>query len=268
MKRRRAMGPGADRSRKGKGDRLVNVASQKARKNWVASRVGLPTIGSLTVTECGIKWVVQNHSTIPTADTLHRWRSGEIQPADDLYPVVAPRSLSPELSEFICAIGRCTTKTFAFVDTMPGRRKDGHMPWAAHIDTLMHPETNLLFLDIARVNESVIAHEFGHAWVQYVDECEDLRTMRDASDPQRMRQVSFVQSFVLDLKVNELIARKGFDMAPIRKDQGTALFQLAELLSGGYEPEYPAEEVFMALTVADAMIQRDRGLGSGLARYD
>ena len=262
------MGPGPGRSRKGRGDHLVNVASQNGRKNWVASGAGLPTIGSSTVSECGIKWVVQNHATVPTADSLQRWRSGEIQPADDLYPVVMPQNLSPQLGEFICAIGRCTTKTFAFLDTMPGRRKDGHMPWAAHIDTLMHPETNLLFLDIARVNEAVIAHEFGHAWVQYVDECEDLRTLEDASSPQRMRQVSHVQSFVLDLKVNDLIARKGFDMSPICNDQGRALFQLAELLSGGYQPGYPAEEVFMALTVADAMIQRDRGQGSELACFD
>ena len=245
----------------------MDVASQNARKNWVASRVGLPTIGSSIVNAHGIQWVVQNHATVPTADTLQRWRCGDIRPGSDLYPVVAPLNLSPALSEFICAIDRCTTKTFAFLDTMPGRRKDGHVPGGNSIDTLVHPETNLLFLDVARVNETVIAHEFGHAWVQYVDECEDQRTLEDAGDPQRTRLVSFVQSFVLDLKVNDLIDRKGFDMTLIRNDQGASLCQLAELLSGGYRPEYPAEEVFMALAVADAMIRRDRGQDCELAHF-
>ncbi len=136
------------------------------------------------------------------------------------------------------------------------------------IDTLCHPATNLLFLDAARVNETVIAHELGHAWVQYVDECEDHRTMEDASDPQRMRHVAFVQSFMLDLKVNDLLRRKGFDMSPIEGDQAASVWQLAEALQRGYQPEHPREEVFMALLVADEMLERDQGRRHELAKFD
>ena len=249
-----------------------NVASELAchneRKNWAASQFGLPTIGSKLVNQHGIEWVVQNHAEVPTMDSLQRWRKGQIEPRNDLYPVVAPMNLSPQLMEFFHAIDRCTTKTFAILDTMPGRRTDGHVPGGNYIDTVSNPLTNLLFLDAARVNETIIAHEFGHAWVQYVDECEDLRMVEDASDPQRMRHVNYVQSFVLDLKVNDLLRRKGFDMAPIEEDQARSMFQLAAALESGYRPEHPREEVFMALLVADQIIQRENGRSNELARFD
>lgn len=244
------------------------IACQNERANWVASRIGLPTIGSKLVNQHGIEWVVQNHATVPHYDSLQRWRLGDVWPEQDMYPVVAPQNLSPQLTEFFHAIDRCTTKTFAILDTMPGRRKDGHIPGGNSIDTLCNPETNVLLLDAARVHETVIAHELGHAWVQYVDECEDHRTMKDASDPQRMRQVSFVQSFVLDLKVNDLIWRKGFDMSPIEDDQAKSLQQLADAFEQGYEPGHPREEVFMALLVADEILQRDRGRKHELAKFD
>lgn len=154
------------------------------------------------------------------------------------------------------------------LDTTPGRRKDGHAPGGNSIDTVSHPVSNLLLLDAGRVNETVIAHELGHAWVQYVDECEDLRTLEDATDPQRIRQVNFVQSFVLDLKVNDLIHRKGFDMAPIEEDQAASVEQLAHALRTGYQPESPREEIFMSLLVADQMLQRENGRCNELARFD
>jgi hypothetical protein len=152
------------------------------------------------------------------------------------------------------------------VDTMRGRRNDGHIPGGNHIDTVCHPATNVIFLDAAKVHESVIAHELGHAWVQYVDECEDLRTMRDASDPQRMRMVGFIQSFVLDLKVNELLRRKGFDMGPIDADRDASLWQLAQAMGRGYNPKHVREEVFMALLVADKMIEASSGQSHDLVR--
>lgn len=116
--------------------------------------------------------------------------------------------------------------------------------------------------------QTVIAHEFGHAWVQYVDECEDFRTMEDASDPQRMRQVSYVQSFVLDLKVNDLLRRKGFDMEPVEGDQARSMLQVATALDSGYRPEHPREEVFMALLVADHIVQRETGRSNELIRVN
>lgn len=35
------------------------LACQNERKNWIAGRVGLPTIGSKLINNYGIEWVVQ-----------------------------------------------------------------------------------------------------------------------------------------------------------------------------------------------------------------
>jgi len=217
------------------------------------------------VNKHGIEWVVIDHSPLPTVETISRWNRGALVPSDDLYPVVKPLNLSPKLTEFLETIDRCTTKSFAVVDTMPGRRKDGHTPGANHIDTLCHPETNIIYLDVARVSEAVIAHELGHAWLQYVEQCEDLRTSSYDVDPARARMVSYVQSYVLDLRVNALLREKGFDIAVIEQDQATSLEQLCEAFYAGYEPESPREEVFMALLLADAKVRMSKH-GAALVR--
>lgn len=237
----------------------------ESRRGWVAARAGLPAIGSKMVNKHGIEWVVIDHSPLPTVETISRWNRGGLVPSDDLYPVVKPLNLSPKLTEFLDTIDRCTTKSFAVVDTMPGRRKDGHTPGANHIDTICHPETNIIYLDVARVSEAVIAHELGHAWLQYVDQCEDLRTSSYDVDPARARMVSYVQSYVLDLRVNALLREKGFDIAVIEQDQATSLEQLSEAFSAGYEPESPREEVFMALLLADAKVRMSKH-GAALVR--
>lgn len=224
------------------------------RKGWVASQVGLPAVGSRMLNQHGIEWIVRDHAPVPTIQTVDRWNKGGPVPTEDLYPVVEPLNLSPKLVEFLHAIDRCTTKSFAIVDTMPGRRKDGHIPGGNHIDTVCHPETNILFLDAGRVNETVIAHELGHAWLQYVEMCEDLRTTHPEADPVRARMVSYVQSFVLDIRVNALLGEKGFDLRPIEEDQSATLSQLSTALRAGYQPETANEEVFMALLVADAKV--------------
>ena len=230
----------------------------------MAGRYGLPTVGSVLANHFGIKWIVEGHGIVPTVDSLSRWRAANIQLDRDMYPAIMPQNLSPMLPEFIAAIDRCTTKNFTILDTMPGRRNDGHVPGGNHIDTVCHPTTNFLYLDAARVHETVIAHEFGHAWVQYVDECEDFRTLASADDPQKARLVGHVQSFVLDLKVNDLLKRKGFDMSAIEEDQVAGLANLAAAARTGYRPEHPKESVFMALLLADAMLARERNRSANL----
>jgi len=112
---------------------------QNKRSNWVASRIGLPTIGAKLLNKYGIAWIVIGHEPVPTYDSLHRWRQGDIQPQADMYPLLAPQNLSAKLTEFMCAINRCTTKSFAIVDTMPGRRNDGHVPGGNSLDNFMPP---------------------------------------------------------------------------------------------------------------------------------
>ena len=77
-----------------------------------------------------------------------------------------------------------------------------------------------------------------------------------------------MQSFVLDLKVNDVLRQKGFDMAPIEGDLAASIESLGRAIDAGYHPEHPREEVFMALTLASKMLDEDRGIGTGLARID
>lgn len=196
----------------------------------------------------------------------HRWSAGEIRLPEDLYPLIEPLNMSKRFMDFIGKVDRCTTKAFVPVDTMPGFRKDA-VPRHNSIHT-SDPRGLLLFLDAATLYETIFAHEVGHAWVQYVDKCEDERTLADLSDPGRPNQVNFIQSYVLDLKVNELLRRKGFDMAPIDGDQAIAMNNMAQLLESGFSPPTRREAVFGALQFAEQIVKRERGNRSWLVRFD
>ncbi len=201
-------------------------------------------------------------------ETLGRWRSGAGNQPGDLYPVVAPENLSDRLHEFISAIDRCTTKRFAILDTMPGRLERGHLCWDNFIDTICHPEVNFVLLDAARMPETIIAHEFGHAWIQYVDQCEDYRTLSDPTNASRLRMLNYIQSVVLDLKVNDLLRTKGFDMSPIEADEQGSLASWARASHAGYTPALVGEEVFMATAVATEIVRREQGTIPALVRKD
>ncbi|MHB8636960.1 MAG: hypothetical protein ACYC96_10885 [Fimbriimonadaceae bacterium] len=246
----------------------IDVACIKERNNIVAVRHGLPAIGSTLVNKYGIEWVVDGHVYASDAHSLHAWRDGKGEQPENLYPSINPQNFSDKLTEFAAAVARCTTKCLMLLDTMPGVRGGTAIPGGNSIDTIANPGAILVFLDAARVHETVIAHEIGHAWVQYVEECEDHRVMKDASDPQRIHQLTFVQSFVLDLKVNDLIRTKGFDLTPIEEDQAQSIVSLGQAIDAGFKPEHIRQEVFLALTLAAQILNENRGIGTGLAPLD
>ena len=246
----------------------IDVACIKERNNLVAVRHGLPAIGSTLVNKFGIEWLVDGHIYASDAHSLQTWREGNRERPEDLYPSINPQNFSEKLTEFAASVARCTTKCLMLLDTMPGVRSGAAVPGGNSIDTVANPGAILVFLDAARVHETVIAHEIGHAWLQYVEECEDMRVMKDASDPQRIHQLTFVQSFVLDLKVNDLIRAKGFDMTPIEEDQAQSIVSLGLAIDEGFKPEHIRQEVFLALTLAAQMLGEDRVGGTGLASLD
>jgi RHS repeat-associated protein len=236
----------------------VEYSARRERNNQLAISVGLPTVGAKMLNKYGIEWVVESHVYVPTPGTINRWRAGEGERAEDLYPSVVPLNLSSRFNEFIGAVDRCTTKTFVLLDTTPELRPSA-VQGSHSLDTIGDTGANLVFIDAARLHETVLAHEIGHAWTQYVDQCEDERVMEEVSDPQRLHQLHFVQSFVLDLKVNDLIRRKGFDMSPIGSDQAASILSLCQALESGYRPPNRREEVFMALLLASQMLEEDSG---------
>ncbi|HJP83559.1 MAG TPA: hypothetical protein VJ835_08645 [Fimbriimonadaceae bacterium] len=244
----------------------IELACRAERNNLEAARIGLPTVGQELENQFGLRFRVQSHVYLPNVNTAHRWNNGEKGLPEDLYPVIEPINLSNRLMDFIGKVDRCTTKVFVPLDTMPGYRKDA-APRHNSIHT-SDPRGLLLFLDAATLHETIFAHEVGHAWVQYVDQCEDERTFADISDPARINQLNFIQSYVLDLKVNELLRHKGFDMDPIDGDQTIAMNNMARLLDSGFSPPSKREAVFGALMFAEQIVERERGNRSSLLRFD
>ncbi|HRF58897.1 MAG TPA: hypothetical protein PLH94_03155 [Fimbriimonadaceae bacterium] len=244
----------------------IEIACRTERNNLTAARIGLPTIGQELENRHGLRFRVQSHVYLPNVNTAHRWNLGEKGLPEDLYPVIEPLNMSKRFMDFIGKVDRCTTKVLVPVDTMPGFRRDA-APRHNFLNSA-DPHGLLLFLDAATLHETIFAHEIGHAWVQYVDQCEDERTLADVSDPARSNQVNFIQSYVLDLKVNELLRRKGFDMEPIDGDQAIAMNNMARLLDSGFSPSTKREAVFEALQFAEQIVERERGNRSSLVRFD
>ncbi len=245
----------------------LEIAARREKNNLSATRSGLPAVGSKLVNRYGLEFEVESHVHVPTANSVQRWREGGQSDAD-LFPSIIPQNLSEKLTSFVAAVDRCSTKTLLVLDTMPHARRDSGVPDGHWVDTIGNGGANLLFIDAAQIHETHFAHEIGHLWVQYVDQAEDERVMEDVSDAGRLHQLSFVQSFVTDLRVNQLIAEKGFDVSVIVQDQAASIASLGRAIEAGYRPENPREGVFMALALA-AQILEDRKSGpSALAKLE
>ena len=233
----------------------LDLAARHERNGLHAKSKGLPAIGSRLLNPHGLEFVVEGHVHVPTANTIQTWRDGKGNAPTDLYHSIIPQNLSAKLMDFIETVDRCTTKTLLVLDTMPYTRKDSGVPGGHWIDTLGNTGANLLFVDAASIHETHFAHEIGHLWIQYVDQAEDERVLEDANDPARINQLSFIQSFVLDFRVNEIIEAHGFNMSVIREDQDQAIASLGRAIQAGYRPENKREEVFMALTLATHLVE-------------
>lgn len=231
-------------------------------------RMGLPAIGSKLVNKYDLEFVVESHVHLATADTCQRWRDGGGCIDEDLYPSLIPLNMSDRFTEFIGTVDRCTPKTFLILDTVPHIRRGTNVPGGNYLDTAVHPDMNLVFLDAARVHESVFAHEIGHAWVQFVDQIEDMRTLKDMTVPQRFHQLANVQSFVSDLRVNEVLDQRGFDLSPIIEDRVAAIESLGRAIQAGYLPEHKREEVFIALMLASEILERGASDAKLIAKLD
>lgn len=245
----------------------LELACLAERNNREALRLGLPPIGAKLLNQHGLEFVVLGHSYLPTTETVQRWNEGERALPEDLFPLIGLTNTSDRLNELLIAVDRSTTRTILIVDTMPGIRP-GAVPGHHFMDACVHPDAVVVFLDAARAHETVIAHEIGHAWVQYVDDCEDLRVLEDTSNPVRLHQLSFIQSFVLDLKVNELLRKKGFDMSPINMHIEQGINDIGRLLGLGFKPPTRQEELLHALLLAAQQVERSRGNSAGLIRFD
>ena len=250
-----------------KPEMVLEIAALREKNNHMAARAGLPAIGSKLVNRHGLEFVVESHVHVPTANSAQRLRDGSQLDAD-LYPSIIPQNMSEKLAGFVAAVDRCTMKTLLVLDTMPHARRDAGVPDGHWVDTIGNAGANLLFIDAAQIHETHFAHEIGHLWIQYVEQAEDERVLEDVSDAGRLHQLSFVQSFVTDLRVNQIIARRGFDVSLIARDQALSVASLGRALDAGYRPENPREGVFMALALAAQLVEERTSGGSTLAKLD
>lgn len=245
----------------------LEVAARREKNNLSAIRSGLPAVGSKMVNRYGLEFVVESHVHVPTVNSVQIVRDGGEADAE-LFPSIIPQNLSEKLTSFLAAVDRCTTKALIVLDTMPQTRRASGIPEGHWVDTLGNEGANLLFIDAARIHETHFAHEIGHLWIQYVDQAEDERVMEDASDTARLHQLSFIQSFVTDLRVNQIIAEKGFDVSVIIEDQAASIASLGRATDAGYRPENPREGVFMALALATQILEERKAGSNAVARLD
>ncbi len=197
----------------------------------------------------GISWKVDGHLQTASTATRHGDES-ELT----LYPVVFPDNISPRLNEFLCEVDRCTPKILLPLDTLPSKfpnraHANGH--W---VDAWAHPDCVHFFFDAANVSEAVFAHELGHVWIDAVRDVEDNRVWRDRDDMPRYNQIQNLQSFVLDVAVDQVMDEKGFDRSLIDCDHEAALAQLRMASELGYVCENLREGVFVATQLAGSLI--------------
>ena len=244
------------------------IALLKETNNQIAVRHGLPPVGSTMINQYGIEWLVDGHVFVPTLSTLARGTDPDVDDPRDLYPVILPQNLSPRLTNFIAETDRCTSKVIMPLDTLPHLRPHSAHPYGHWIDGLDSPHRILMFLDAAHAHETIIAHEIGHIWIDLVEDCEDYRIFKDLSDTPKVHQWTSLQSFVLDNKVNEVLREKGFDMSVIENDVEESLISFAAAIRSGYRPPTAREAVFVASTLATAMLDYETGAQNTLQSLD
>ncbi len=234
---------------------IEDILALKERRNRLAMQHGLPPMGALMTNQYGMKWMVDGHMFAPDLGSLAR-DNGPVKAQDprDLLPIIIPQNLSQRLMDFFIETDRCTSKYLLFVDTLPHLRS-----WQAHahghwVDDASDPGRILFFLDAAHLHETILAHELAHVWLALVEDCEDDRSLRSLSDAGKVRQLQYVQSFVLDCKVNEVIRERGFDMTIIAEQQREAILSLAAAVASGYCPPYRREAALVALSIATSLL--------------
>ncbi len=143
------------------------------------------------------------------------------------------------------------------VDIMPHLHPTLNHEDGNYVDSQSSPDLILFFFDAAHICETIIAHELAHVWLHYVEGCEDYRTFRELSDTNRVRLLQYVQSFVLDLKVNKLLRARGFDMSVPEQHQREAISWMAQALLLGHRTPYPREAGFTCLSIATTLLEEE-----------
>lgn len=267
-----ARGAGTDLSRGSRSERLAKYEQGRPyRENgalYISKKHGLtleealndtarihdmPPIGTRYQNSYGLEWAVENYAYFVAPTTMARY------PGDcDYLPVVYPQNPSMLLQSFIAEVDHCTTRWILLLDTMPAVHPLG-LGNQIHCSHLSGDPTEAhIFLDVKHAHETIIAHELAHLWFSFVEDGDGGRVLRDCRDFGKKNQLDFIQSFVLDLRVNDLIDKRGFDMSLIAEDQIRGLEALRDLMMTSFVPPTRREPLMYALQIAGAVMERKR----------
>ena len=213
----------------------------------------MPPVGTRYMGAQGIEWTVKDYGYFVAPLTMARY------PNDcDYLPIVMPLKVSPRLKKLFYEVDHCTSKHVLLLDTMPSVHPFGLGKNIHCANMNRDPEEVRIFLDVQNAHETLIAHELMHLWMWFVEGNVGEKTLKDRSDKAKRNQLDFIQSFVLDIRVNDLIEKRGFDMSLICEDQIRGLEALRNLMM---LPEFSPnrrELLMYALQIAGAVLEQDR----------
>ncbi len=214
---------------------------------------GMPPVGTRYTGAAGIEWTIADYGHFVAPPTMARY------PNDcDYLPIVMPNNPSRRLMRLFYEVDHCTSKRIVLLDTMPEKHPFGLGKNIHCANMNADPEEVRVFLDVQNAPETLIAHELMHLWMWFVEGHEGEKSLRDRSDKAMNNQLDFIQSFVLDVRVNELIEKRGFDMSVICDDQIRGLEALRELLLlPGFSPNR-REQLLYCLQIAGAVVEQKR----------
>ena len=221
--------------------------------NDTAAIHGMPPVGTRYTGAAGIEWTIADYGHFVAPPTMARY------PNDcDYLPIVMPNNPSRRLMRLFYEVDHCTSKRIVLLDTMPEKHPFGLGKNIHCANMNADPEEVRVFLDVQNAPETLIAHELMHLWMWFVEGHEGEKSLRDRSDKAMNNQLDFIQSFVLDVRVNELIEKRGFDMSVICDDQIRGLEALRELLLlPGFSPNR-REQLLYCLQIAGAVVEQKR----------
>ncbi len=213
----------------------------------------MPPVGSRYPGAGGIEWAVMSYGYFVAPPTTARY------PDDcDYLPIVMPHNISQRLIQLLYEVDHCTSKQIVLLDTMPEKHPFGLGKNLHCANMNADPSEVRLFLDAKNAHQTLIAHELMHLWMWFVEGNEGEKTLKDRSDNARKNQLDFIQSFVLDIRVNDLIEKRGFDMSLIAQDQVNGLVALRKsILIPEFTPNL-RERLLYSLQIAGAVLEQKR----------
>lgn len=142
----------------------------------LAIRKGLPPVGTSQVSNCGLRYSVVDYMPAVSPQSLAHVRSGRSpQHIEDLLPVIDFPEMSTELREFLLETDCATTQQIVFLDTLPYMHPRVSAPGLHQVCTIPDEDVLNFHFDAANLDETIIAHELGHVWIEHVEGLEDYR---------------------------------------------------------------------------------------------